>query len=153
MATYFDAKNDNHLKLLPPSLRKAEDVADLATIVEADVIAVYTDPFNNEDFTLRETIRSSEEQGDFEFVHLAGYKLDADDVDTDPGLLLALRRTIAEVIRWRAAQWKREMGVASESDDRGKNRTYTLDAHSTNFPPGWDRWLDKFDTREPPWGA
>jgi hypothetical protein len=151
MATYYDYTDADDLKLLPVTMRTAEELQEVSAIAEADAIAYYTEGAPNEDYTLRTVERAATQTGDYEYVYLVGYEEDADDADT--GLALALKRAIAEVIRWRLTQWKREMGIASESDDRGRSKTYTLDAHTTNFPPAWNRWLEPFDSREDAWGV
>lgn len=154
MAAYFDTTDNADLAMLPKILRTAEELADVAAESEADVILQYTEPqaADSEDFTLRENLRFNVQTGDFEFVYLAGFTEDAADPDVDPGLKKAMKRTVAAVIHWRLNQWKREPGVISESDDRGKSRTYS-DQIDSPFPPGWDRWLAPFDTREPAWGT
>lgn len=167
MATYFDATKQEHLELLPKTLRSDEMLKEVAAQAEADVIGMFTEgaPYTNytdREAQLQDGIVHTEVVGEEItavglpsgavvprlYVYLRGFKADASHANVDPNLKLALRRTIAEVIRWRLMQWKRELGIQASSDSIGKNRTYHEDVRSA-FPPGWDRWLRPFKSDEP----
>lgn len=161
MATYFIVANDK--TLLPPDIRTDPELANVAPLAEADVIGMFTEapPYLN--YTARagqlaDGIVSQEVQGvDISAsvtgpqlrVYLRGYAVDAAQADTN--LAAAMKRTIAEVIRWRMNQWKREQGLSSSSDSVGKNRAY-LENFQDAFPPEWDRWLRPFRSDEVCWG-
>lgn len=168
MATYFDPTDSTHLALLPVGMRQDSDLATIAAQVEADVIGFFTKQgpyinFTNLERFLENGIVTTEVVGEdvtatgspsnaivpHLYVYLKGYKADANDANVDPNLKAALRRTIAEVIRWRMTQWKRELGV--QQAGKGKDRTmFSPDAYDP-FPQGWDRWLIQFRADDPLW--
>ena len=164
MASYFDHTKTDHLALLPPDIRKHGEIPTIAVLAEADVIGHHTDapPYLNytaRHAQLNDGIVPMETVGEDVSasanvqlaVYLRGYKADADHADVDPNLKLALRRTIAEVIRWRLNQWVRDQALTSSSDGGGKSRSYA-DYMKDAFPPRWDRWLRPFRSDEPCWG-
>ena len=171
MASYFDPKNElADRNLLPPNVRGHSELETVAALAEADVIAHYTRAPGYLNFTAKEAqlqdgIVSTEVVGEDVTnptpgagavvpqlrVYLRGFKADASHANVDPNLKLALRRTIAEVTRWRLHQWNREQGLSGSSDTVGKSRTYMANAHDP-FPPGWQRWLVPFESDEPLWG-
>ncbi len=163
MASYFDPNDQSHLAFLPPPIRMAETVERMAPIAEADVINHFTEVPRPSASDLQDlsqmggasvTSRLSTQVGSSVFrVFLRGYEQDADDVDTAayPNLKLDMVRTIAMVIVWRMQQEKREPDALSEASSTGKSITYRSDRLEP-FPPNWDRWLRKYDTREPGWG-
>lgn len=169
MATYFDHTVQAHKNLLPSDIRTDAELSNVAAIAEADVINEFTRApgytnYTSDEELLRDGIVSTEVVGEditaegapsgaivpTVKVYLRGYKVDADDPATDPNLKLALRRTIAEVIRWRFGQWRREQAVASASDGNSKSRSFR-DGSDSSFPPDWDRWLKPFKSEEPLW--
>ena len=85
-------------------------------------------------------------------VGLRGYAVDADEAEE----LLAdrLRRSIAEVVRWRFAQWEKtpNLKASYSTGQAGKGATYRDDAED-RFPPGFGTRLRMFDARPTPWVA
>lgn len=174
MTTYFDAALDADKNLLPPSTRGHAELALVAALAEAAVIAWYTENppaymYTAADVTLHgtgagagatigatdwgsgEDITASTTGAAPLRVYLQGYKSDASDPDVDPNLKQALRISIAFVIRWWVSGWGREPGIQSASDVAGKSRAFRENAEDV-FPPGWDMWLVPFDIRPVPWG-
>jgi hypothetical protein len=169
MATYFDATSPTDQALLPKAIRASEELANVAALAEADVIAQYTRSVPYLNFTsreeyLRDGIVSTEVVGEDIsnqsapsnaivprlMVFLRGYKVDSADALVDPGLKLAMKRTVAEVTRWRLAQWHKEILISSSSDSIGKSRQYADNAGDA-FPPDWNRWLQPYESEEPLW--
>ena len=155
MATYFDATDSAHKLLLPPAVRTAADLANVATDAEKDVIGQYTDRAH---YTLY-TARVAAGEGTPElvnaslglYVYLRGYKQDAADAAVDADLKDALRREIASVITWRFRQNDVNTLLSSEADGHGKSQSLRPGAENV-FPPGFGRRLQPFDIREPVWG-
>lgn len=170
---YFDATNEFDTNLLPAALRTDSELLVLAQLVEADVIAHFTRHVPSTAYTAREGVSDEPRFGDSGWVtdvvgedvsnqaapagavvpqirvYLRGYKADAADPAVDPNLKLALKRAIAEVIRWRLAQWKSEQqALSSSADGGGKSRSYR-DSADDPFPKGWDRWVRPFRSDEP----
>lgn len=171
MASYFDTSADKNL--LPIGIRSAAELANVAVMAEAAVIGAYTanppyylytayDSFvrmqANASWLLGYAERGSGEditattQGAAQLrVFLTGYKADSADPNVDPNLKLAMKRTIAMVIRWWMVGWNRGQGLASSSDLQSKTRSYRENADNA-FPPDWDLFLKPFDCRPLPWG-
>lgn len=166
MASYFDATAPADLQLLPQYMQSDSELAYIASQVEADVISMYTERAPYYLYTarqeyLRNGLVSTETVGEDISaqnaptgaitpqlrVYLKGYKADASDALVDPNLKTALKRTIAEVIRWRIVQWKREQGLMSSSDSEGTSRSYGPQS-SDPFPPNWNRYLKPFESGE-----
>lgn len=179
MASYFDAKNAAHLKMLPPQFRTSPELENAAAEAEADVISAFTEAPPYQAYTAGDLLSrtgivlptallgGAELAGGEDIsntgapsgatvpalrVYLAGYKQDSADANVDPNLKVALRRTIAAVVRWRLAGWNREQGVASASDYQAKSRSFRDDADD-DFPPNWDWRLVPYMTRPRSWAT
>lgn len=151
MTTYFNPGAPEDLRLLPTGARDAKDLPDVAGLAEADVINCYTRTIFYVATWMTVYRPATQLAGTDRWVFLRGYKEDAAQV-TDAGFALAMKRAIAEVIRWRLGDWKNDPRVASEgSTAEGRSKSYR-DGADDNFPEGWDRWLEPYDTREPAWG-
>ncbi len=152
---YFNVTNEDHTRLLPKFLRDWDELDRIATDVETDVINEYTKTGPDIDFTARGTsTRVATQIGLTAFhVFIAGFEPDPLDIDVVdyPNLEADLRRTIALVMRWRYWREKHEDGVSGESDQAGKNRTFSTRLINDDFPENWDRYIRKYDTREPGW--
>lgn len=151
--TYFDPAALVDQNLLAPEYRAYADLANLAGVVEQDVIAYYTARAPDTLYTYRKSVPVGEATGAAglaRFVCLRGYKASSQDSTTDPDLKDALRRTIAVVLEWRIMQRIRSQAISSTSV-QGVSRTYFEQARSL-WPTGWNRFLKDFDTREPAWG-
>jgi hypothetical protein len=161
---YFDTTDaTNCLALLPTNLRVAEDLAWLAAESEADVINHFTREITRAAYvgypapvTLPISFRTTSvytDLGNGRAVYLKNYTVDPSQC-TDPLFMMALRRTVAAVYRWRVEQMKRDVQVKQSSNGGGGaigsgQRTFTTyDA----LPPAWDRYLKPYDTRETKWG-
>lgn len=153
MTTYFDAKSQDDLALLPSGQRKHPDVEHMATVAEADVIRHFTKTMPSRIFTTFDPMSSVTADGaaiyrigDTErYVFLRGYNADASQADA--ALATAMKYAIAEVLSWQITHLGVETSVASSADGGGKSRSYRH-ASKSKFPPSWDRWLQPFDTRE-----
>jgi len=154
---YFDATNQEHLKLLPEGIRTDGDLANIAADAEADVIGHYTERggavpsvADPPILTARERYQLTDAQGNGigVYVYLKGY--DPDPAQAEQNLVTAMRRAIAAVIRWRRAQRDKDPLHASEAGDAGtfSGFSYRKDAENT-FPPGFSRYLRHYDTRRP----
>lgn len=163
MTTYFDSNDVAHLALLPPEMREAQDLADVAAEAEADVINVFTKRTPDLRYTalqpavgdgaptvLLYSDRQATMIGDQLYVFLHGYQEDADHASVDPDFKVAMRRAIAEVIKWRLRRWSQDLAVQSEGNRDGMSRSWR-DSAEDPFPKGWSRWLREYDTREPVW--
>lgn len=173
MTRYFDHTAQADLDLLPPSVRSHQELALVAPLAEAAVVAMFTSSpptflFTAYDAALRGGELIGTGLGVAEWgtgtditaatsgaaqlrVYLQGYKADAADPNVDPNLKAALKYSIAHVIRWWVTGWGREPGVQSASDVQGKSRAFRDNAEDA-LPPGWDMWLVPFDIRPRPWG-
>lgn len=146
MATYFDATDSDHKAMLPEPIRDADDLANVAAEAEYDVIEFYTR------YGAETTDAVQVGTSDF-YVHLYPWESDADDVDTTsyPYFVTDMRRTIADLVRWRFEQRRRELGVTGKSSDTGASRTFTEQFHHDRFPPNWNRRLEKYSGLQQPW--
>ena len=128
---YFDASDNAHKALLPTDLRGRSDLADLAAVAEADVLDAFT---------------RYDEAAEADVVDLRGY--DSDPEGAEASLASTLRRTIANVIRWRAALWDREPAASMEV--RGSRTKSYKGSSDSDFPPNWRRPLRRFETGRSP---
>lgn len=149
MATpYFDVTNEDHILLLPDTMRSVDDIESIAGRAERDVISMFirrvssSYPLLDQDNLVNATIGLG--------VYLLGYKLDAADPDVDPDLEVALRETIADVIEWRLRRRLKDPQIQSSSDDAGKTQTFRPETRE-DFPPDFDWRLQPFDARDPTW--
>lgn len=162
-AEYFDASSgSSDLELLPEAMRSMPEIELWAEEVEQDILDYFTRRAPGSELSEPVTSvtgagldRPATQIGDSAYyVFLRGYEELAADVDTTeyPNFKADMKRTIAKVLRWRLRQQKVNPLVESEADggERGKSRTYHEDARA-EFPPGWDKRLRKYDTREPNW--
>ncbi len=151
MATYFDSSKGPHLELLPEGMRRSQDeISRLAPQVERDVIRFYTRRASQYSTLGFPTVAEVVNVDLGLVVFLLGYKVDADDADTDVDLKIALRDTIADVIVWRIRRGAKDPAIREESSQRGKSVEY--DEHrSSDFPPNWNYRLANFNGVEPPW--
>ena len=171
MTTYFDTTADK--LMLPPSVRNHTELANVAALVEADVLAYFTDDppyflytnqlglqgFFDASWGVGEDITNQGAPANAIVpqirVYLRGYKQNPSDAAVDPNLKLALKRTIAEVITWRINQWTAiEPGVQSSAGQEGgapKSKSFRPGAEDA-FPPDWIRWLYPYDSRKLIWG-
>src|SRR3990167_5719862 len=156
--SYFDSSNATDVLLLPHGLRDHDDLAAVAAIVEADVIARYTYSVFSDDSQAILTqggqilgtgvafpagaVSISESR----VVCLRGYAENA--TAASAGLAPALNRTIADGIRWRMATWQKDVSVDSKSSGKGTSVSYNARAEGS-FPMTIDKWLRVFDVRPP----
>jgi len=163
VTTYFQVTNAACLAMLPPDLRTSVDLAFLATEAEFDVLSFYTKPINRVTYLnypapaqLPVALRLTSvftDLGNGNGVFLLNYTIDPTQC-TDPGLVTAIRRTVAEVIRWRYPQLKRDVQVKQRSAPSGTSVSgSTTWIDFDQLPPGWNRWLRLWDTRENAWGV
>lgn len=152
MATYFDPTDPEDLKLLPVALRDQEDLAEVAARVEAEVIAEYE--VSTYDGSSGAGVDTSDRLdpaavmvADYRYVCLRGYAVDS--TDADAGLKEALRKEIAELLRRRLWQSRREDGVrfAIDSD---RQRQYRANAED-RIPESFGFWLRNYDIRPVNW--
>lgn len=150
MTAYFVPTATECLSLLVSAVRSHQDLEVIAPDAEADVIAHYTrqgtvdllaintlDPYS---------IGRAYHLGDGVWVGLKNYTPDASSC-TDAGLVLALRRTIADVINWRLAKRADAPHLQSVSTQAGTFKTPRRDAVDP-FPPGdWPYRLKRWDLR------
>lgn len=154
---FFDVTNAADLLLLPVALRTDEDIAAIAEAAEADVLAHYTGVIPS----------SLDRRGSAGVVAYRAreiddaYALDAERglyvflrdynptlADCEPLLAAALRREIADVVRWRHAQWRAAPLAASEAAHGGKSTSYRED-RNRRFHESFGVHLRPFDIRPP----
>jgi len=153
MTPYFDPLIPTHAALIPRPLRAHEDLATQAELAEADVIGQYTrrvDVDRARYFTATEEIRSA--PGAFAlrpgtFVFLADFNSDS-ALATDPDLVIALRRAIADVATWRLYKAGENPALGTVSTSAGGMRTKAANFQG-RFPPDWDIGLQRWDIRPP----
>jgi hypothetical protein len=156
---YFDTEDEaNCLALLPTELRVSEDLVFLAAQCEADVLNTFTRRVNTTSYTnfpiaatLPVAFRSTSvytDLGNGLGVFLAGYTVDPTQCE-DPLFVTAMRRTVAEVYRWRYQQNRRDVQVKQLSGGSGtaSSGQKTFIGYDS-LPPAWDRYLKPYDTRE-----
>jgi hypothetical protein len=135
---YFRASGSpNDLTMLPLSQRDHEDLANIATNAEADVIRHFTKAREHEDALVLDSGLPTER-----YVWIRGYQVDPNDADVTDGFRDAMRRTIANVIRWRIPRNAKPANVVAESGDK-RTKDYRPDAES-EFPPGFAAPLSPF---------
>lgn len=169
MQPYFDPTDVRDLALLPPQFRGADDLANVASDVEAEVINHYTRRAHDARYTLLQPVAQppigfsttpsfvytprgyATDLGNGTLVYLVGYTVDAADTACDPMLKAALKRAIARAIAWRLRQWDRDPTVRTEASPQGQvTRTFREDAVNP-FPPEFESSLSKFDSRPAVW--
>jgi len=152
---YFDAEDNEHLKLLPSELRAADELANVPAEAEADVLAKYTvrgdeglvdDGFGYLTTRTRTQLKDASGNGIGVYIYLDGY--DETPAQAEPNFAAALRREIASVIRWRFKQRQRDPLISSASSGEFMSKTFRGDSENA-FPPGFGRWLRPYDTRRP----
>ena len=150
-STYFNPDDVDDQRLLPAMIRGAQDLAEAAASAEADVLNEFTVAFLPDD-NFRLTYRPATQlAGTNRWVFLRGYTEDPDDPAVDAGLKMALKRAIAEVVRWRLRTWKIDPTVQAQGTGEGASISYRENTVEP-FPLYWSRWLQAYDTREPAWG-
>jgi hypothetical protein len=160
---YFDTTDaTNCLALLPTDLRVSQDLVWLAAECEADILNHFTAPIVQTMYagypvlvTLPIFFSATSVYtalGNGLGVYLRGYTVDP-TACLDPIFVKALRRTVAEVYRWRYPQMKRDVQVKQLSGQSGTvasgQKTFTT---FDSLPPAWERFLKPYDTRESAWG-
>lgn len=166
MANYFNPENADDLRLLPKALRSADDLEEIADEVEADILNVYTRALNIElspglgwyawgpllAYRPATQLKNADGSLTNRWVFLRGYAQDANDSSVDPGLKLALKRAIAEVMRHRIGIKRADPLISSQTDTgQGMSKSFRAEVLEP-FPTGWDRWLAPYDTVQPLWG-
>lgn len=148
---YFDSTDPTHTALIRNDHRTYSDLANIAAVVERDVINAYTRvPFVAQAYEQIFTdVTVTTPPGSFpigdgrRFVMLRGF--DADPTLADPYLVLALRDTIADQIEWRIAQQSVSPLEATRSVQR-EGTTVTMRSDAGNrFGPHWNARLRSFD--------
>jgi len=168
VSVYFDHTDPAHLALLPVGMRRSTELEDLAPEVEQDVLNHYTRRQHDMRYTVLQPVSAppvgvaarptfvftprgyATDIGNGALVYLAGYTADSSDALCDPNLRNALRREVADVLKWRLAQLSHDVGVASVSGQGGVTKSYREHADDP-FPPHFGRWLKAYDTRPPNW--
>lgn len=153
MAPYFNTAIPQHLALIPRPLRAHEDLTTQAELAEADVIGQYTrrvDADRVRHFTASQEAISA--PGAFAlrpgtFVFLADFNPDP-GLATDPDLVIALRRVIADVTTWRLYKAGENPALGTVSTSAGGMRTKAANFQG-RFPPDWDTGLQRWDIRPP----
>lgn len=162
VTTYFQVTSAACLLMLPPSIRTSVDLAWLAAEAEHDVIRMFTKPVNRVTYLnypapaqLPVALRLTSvftDLGNGNGVFLTGYTVDPAQC-TDPNLIADIRRTVADVIRWRYPQNQRDVQVKQRSAPSGTSMSGSTTWESYDpLPPAWDQWLKLYDTRENAWG-
>ena len=156
-APYFNHEEQEHVKLLPKALRTHGDLETVAARVEAEVIARYRyTTFGGPRYACQQTtcgwvvtdpfLEGAVQIDDYVYVCLRGFATDA--ALANALLADALRREIAEVIRWRLARDAKDPGITSDAGggDTWKPKQYRDDAED-RFPPAFGALLRTFDVR------
>jgi hypothetical protein len=147
-ARYFSTDGaDADVRLLPSHLRGDRELAELAEVVEAEIVAQFTrgtfqDPIYAprvsyglpSPFLAEGPYAGAYDLGDGRFVCLRGYH--DDPAQATAGLRDAMKREIAHVLRWRLALQRRAPGVTSESDGEQSKSFSDAAANGALFPPG-----------------
>lgn len=146
------------VELLPAALRRDEDLAAIAAACEADVLAAYTKTVPSSS-----NVRGSSGLTGFAATDLSeAYALDFTrgvyiflrDYDPtvascEPLLAQALKREIADLIRWRHRQWRADPLTASESAGDGGKASAFREDKNRRFHESFGVHLLPFDIRPP----
>lgn len=155
---FFDTTNAVHIAMLPEGLAGDSDLANLAANVEAAVLAAYTVfAGSGVDSSISIYQRSVLPEGSYElldalgegigvFVCLRGF--DPDPTLCESYFAAAMRREIADALRWRWAQWRGSMTSASEGK-KDSSKSYRRDT-TDRLPPDFGSWLRPWDVRPIP---
>lgn len=141
--------NPNDLGSLPQALRDHSDLANVALMAEADVLAHFTTDrlewtSERSDPSWQEAVTLDEGTAVERYVLLRGYHVDPTLAPT--AFAAAFRRAIATVIRWRVAQDEKKPNVTSEASGSKTSRSYRADAEH-RLPPGFGLSLEPFRIR------
>lgn len=161
MSGYFDASQaSDDLKLLPTHLRRDENLETLAAQVEAEIVAHYTTSTFDAPAYAWQAVdgwdgavlvdgpgAGAVKLTDYLYVRLRGYA--PDGTLAEAYFKEAMRREMADVLRWRLTQAKRNPAIASESDG-DKSVTYVEDAAET-FPASFPLYLRPFVVVDGSW--
>lgn len=162
MSIYFSESNPEHLALLPPALRTDQRLAGLVDMAEADLISHYTvraraagyrevDDFKPGPLYVAGPLAEAVDIGAGLYVCLRGYH-HTNAAQAEANFARAMRRAVAEVVRWRASQWRKEPLTVSQSGADGTNNTSFREDAEHAFPPSVERWLSPYDLRPVVWG-
>src|SRR5574337_1144772 len=135
------------LLLIPVTYRAAEDLPTIAAVAEADVVERFTqhEPPRSQ-LTSEFYVTPGWSLGQGDYVALRNFNPDASSC-TDAGLVLALKRTIAEVITWRAAKLDENPALGTVTTQAGQVKTKSA-RFNDPFPPGdWLFRLRRWDLR------
>lgn len=153
MSTFFDTSDITDLNLLHSSIRNNEELDNVVDSVEWELI---------DSFTQRESLGLSTVDAFFEYeagadptasleVRLVGYDPD-DPADSEAGLKIALKRTIADIVSWVLRDYNNTQGVQSISQGR-RSITYSGRVPSwREWPDGWDTKLDLYNAKHQNFG-
>lgn len=153
MASYFNYQNPAHLALLPPPVQSDPWLQNAAAVVEADIIAAYTEVntgiLRRSDFSMGSVITQALMIGQYYYVCLRGYQTDSLNPLVDPNFATAMVNTVAACIPHRIYNWRRNPMIKMEMGGSGApTKTYSETADRP-FPPQWNRYLKPFDLRLP----
>lgn len=148
MPYFRTSGNPNDLTLLPEELRDHTDVANIAAAAEADTIDRFTHPVTDPDEL---AVMLDEGTAVERYVWLKGYAVDP--AQAIASLTTALRREIAEVIRWRAARAAKKANLVSETAGNPMTSKQYRDDAEALYPPTFGTALRAFEIRRIYWGT
>lgn len=154
---YFDLGNTTCTNMLPADIRCRTDIGFLASGAEADILQHYTRQAPDVRGTALDDARGVDTGYENlsatttdPVVYLRYYKADPTDLTTADELsfLAAMRRSIAALIRLRAAQEDVSLTVRSETRGR-RSVSYWEQANplSGDVPRSVTKWLKPYDRR------
>lgn len=157
MTSYFVATSTSDILLVMRSFRSHGDLETVAAEAESDVIGHYTrrwphaypyTPFPlGWDFFGSGWAGRGFDLGDGAWVMLHNYVPDASSC-TDASLVLALKRTIADVVTWRLAKYGTNYLLHKNQSAPGQRTDFRDDVREP-FPPGeWEFRLKPWDLRD-----
>lgn len=147
MASYFDP--NVHVTLIPSSLRDHDDLPTVSEQAERDVIAHFTTRYPaSQELSSQFAEGPGYLQANGLTVCLQNFNPDSASC-TDAGLVLALRDTVADVVKWRLSKTGESPLLTSVGANPGASKSFRSDVHH-DFPPGgWTRRLGNWDIRVP----
>lgn len=150
MTAYFDVNSTSSTDLLVKAVRTHDELATTAADAETDVVAHFSRRYPSSG-TFSDAFYAGRGYyaGNGVWVSLLNYLPDAASC-TDAGLVLALRRTIADVVTWRLGKRGEALHVESQSALGPGTYKRNRPDFVNPFPPGdWPYRLRNWDIRTP----
>lgn len=153
MSDFFNTSDLADINLLHSTVRNHDELDNVVDSVEWEII---------DSFTQRESLGLSTVDAFFEYesgadptasleVRLVGYD-SATPANSEAGLKIAIKRTIADIVSWVLREYTNTQGVQSISQGR-RSITYSGTVPSwREWPDGWDIKLSNYNAKHQNFG-